>query len=809
MPYVMVKIMSTPLSWSLAKTLTAGLLLLTDLTQTSPELQKLVAFEDAFNRIFALVELEGGIEQGGILVQDCLSLLANLVRHNASNQSLFRETGCVVRLAQLLPGGRQKQNTEEEEEWINPQKDKNLWGLLAVLRLFLAKGSTSTPLNQTAFAKHGLAQLVLNLAFNSQTAPPIRAEAMYTCADMIRGNALLQESFAQLQVTPLSVQQKVTNGQTMTNGTSKIYIIDALLDLTLKESAASAFDSRYAACECVKAYCHGHKGIRTHFLSRAIDGHKVNEDDSQNIIATLMRGPLGTGSTDAYRFWFSAVLLLHLIHEDDEAKALVMAIVEGDADAGEDVTTAIQAMSGNLVQSLRRADDERITIGYLMLLCGWLFESPAAIDDFLGEGSTLNTLLQTCAESRGDLAIIRGMCSALIGIVYEFSTKDSPIPRRQLQPLLTSKLGRERYLDCLAQLRQHPLVRDFEVLQQGNMSAGDDAQDSVVFDAVFVDFFKDNYSRLGRAIDRDPGLEVNLRQAGVDRDLVDSLRAQIEDKAEALQKAETELISLQQRLDGVEAEHRRTHEQSAAELARIQQINAALQKNNEAALDELEKDHAAALQNMETQFRQQYQALQGQLHQHQRQVSEDKGKAREAHDRELGSLKRARADAEEKVTSTQQRAEEMSRTLADLRNQLATAKTELAASESKALDLSMSTNTELETAQQRATDLEARVSERDEKIQKLLNMAQRSKEATAKITAEIAVVQQNMQKAEKSVKDREDKLKEAETRLEELDGKLEGVSALEEEKKAAETERDDLLLVLADLEEKRMGDKVS
>ena len=61
------------------------LLVLISLTEGNPEIQKLVAFENAFELLFAIIEQEGGVD-GGIVVQDCLQLLANLLRYNSSNQ---------------------------------------------------------------------------------------------------------------------------------------------------------------------------------------------------------------------------------------------------------------------------------------------------------------------------------------------------------------------------------------------------------------------------------------------------------------------------------------------------------------------------------------------------------------------------------------------------------------------------------------------------------------------------------------------------------------------------------------------------
>ena len=156
---------------------TAGLLLLTDVTQYSVELQKLVGFENCFDRVFAIIESDGSLLQGGIIVQDCLSLLANLLRFNSSNQSLLRESGGVEKLAALLPTGPTK-NLEDDIGWESPQKDKNIWGLLAVLRLFLVKGSTGTQANQDSFYKAGVLQRVLDLAFENSTTASIKGEVI-------------------------------------------------------------------------------------------------------------------------------------------------------------------------------------------------------------------------------------------------------------------------------------------------------------------------------------------------------------------------------------------------------------------------------------------------------------------------------------------------------------------------------------------------------------------------------------------------------------------------------------------------------
>jgi hypothetical protein len=155
-----------------------GLSLLTYLTPNSTELQKLVAFENAFDRIFNIIKLEGSLSQGDRVVEDCLILLANLLRLNASNQQFFREAGgSVPKLAKLLGDALAEQNGEADvAEWAKVQRNRNIYALLAVLRLCLVTGGVGTPSNQEKFWQHGILGQTLQLAFSRSTEMQIKAE---------------------------------------------------------------------------------------------------------------------------------------------------------------------------------------------------------------------------------------------------------------------------------------------------------------------------------------------------------------------------------------------------------------------------------------------------------------------------------------------------------------------------------------------------------------------------------------------------------------------------------------------------------
>lgn len=153
------------------------------LTPNSGELQKLVAFENAFEIIFALIEVEGSLTHGTEVVEDCLSLLGNLLKFNISNQSFFRETGYVKKLTALLAECQQEPEGDEAlPQWSLVHRDKNVWGLLTILQLFLARGARSTPINQTAFWQNGVTEQVLSIAFGQKFSVSVTSKVRLHCS---------------------------------------------------------------------------------------------------------------------------------------------------------------------------------------------------------------------------------------------------------------------------------------------------------------------------------------------------------------------------------------------------------------------------------------------------------------------------------------------------------------------------------------------------------------------------------------------------------------------------------------------------
>ena len=548
------------------------------------------------------------------------------------------------------------------------------------------------------------------------------------------------------------------------NGRHPINIIHALLELALESAPTYMLDARLAASDCLKAYMMGHAQIQHHFLERILEFHTSGVDPQTNLLTILVASEQNR-SADPYRSWIASVLMFHLIFEDPEAKAMAMKITEGDASAGEEEITCVQALAGNLLSGIQRGEDERVSVGYLMLLCGWLFEDPDVVNDFLGEGSSIQSLIQIITQASPQKILVPGLCALLLGTIYEFSSKDSPIPRATLHQILTSSLGREQYIDKIRKLRELSLIRDFEVLPQNASSGPDGVLPEVFFDKSFVDFLKDNFSRLMRAIDRDPGLEIpviaNGIQKGISRELVDSLRAQVDDKTQALQKAESAILVLEGKLGQEQADHRRDSESATMEVNRIKQINDALQRGHEEESRTMQEHHRRFMDDAQRRHQSELQALEVSAQQAASRFESEAAQSRLRTDAEIADLRKTIDKLEA----------EISKLNADHMQDLSTAHEEYS-SQKESLEL-------------RAKRAEGKSVESEERAKRAEERARSS---------------------EDKAKRAENKAKDALTQLVNL---RKEVDEKEKARVSTQTELDDLLVVFGDLEEKRQADKVS
>ena len=573
----------------------AGLLLLVDLTGGANEdLRKIVAFEDVFGKVFALMRMEGGLADAGIAGQDCLSLLANLIHGSASNQTMFRESGCVGHFAKLLQEVFPPESPEAQ--FVAESREKAGWGVLQLLRLFLARGETSTIQNQAAFFRAGVAQTLLDMSFHPGLPVPVRVAALKSTSDLIANNPPIQEQFAALQLALPTENDTTSQAGSQTNGSrsnaasarnsarpsvekARAYVIEALLDLTLDQPRSEA-PLRAAACSLIQAYLANHDRIKNHFLQRAISGYTQGEEAANVLTALLQPG------TDTQGVLFASWIVQDLLIDVFDAKVALAAIKEGNESEGEEVLTAVQALASQLETAMQTGADERVIAAYASTLVVFLWEFADGVNDLLAEGSGLVQALVASVSSAATAPTTAGLAASLLGTVYEFSTKDSPISRRTLAPLLTQKLGRGKYLDALLAFRRDPVIRDFGVDEPNG--------DSDIVNETFVDLFQTEYSRLRKAIDKDPGVEVLPFadiEAGVDRDVLDDLRQQLQTVKDSLSQTSKDAQELRQQAEQDKMTLQKEGQSASAEVNRLRKINDAMQKGHEDEFNKLQAQH--------------------------------------------------------------------------------------------------------------------------------------------------------------------------------------------------------------------------
>ncbi|EDQ89963.1 uncharacterized protein MONBRDRAFT_18885 [Monosiga brevicollis MX1] len=158
-----------------------GLLIIYELTRGNADVQKIVAFENAFERMFRIIAEEGHCD-GGVIVLDCLRLMHNLLYLNPSNQNYFRELSCV----QKIPGFFAVLESFQKQEWPEATVD-NIQAMLHIVRLLVSP--TNTPNSrlaaQATVQSCGLLEQLMNLSLASSL--PKREEALLAVAETIRG----------------------------------------------------------------------------------------------------------------------------------------------------------------------------------------------------------------------------------------------------------------------------------------------------------------------------------------------------------------------------------------------------------------------------------------------------------------------------------------------------------------------------------------------------------------------------------------------------------------------------------------------
>ncbi|KAF9116419.1 hypothetical protein BGX27_002778 [Mortierella sp. AM989] len=517
-----------------------GLLLLISLTESNADLQKIVAFENAFERLLAIIDDEGAIT-GGIIVQDCLQLVQNLLRYNVSNQNYFRETSCIQRIPALFDeeeiNNERRHDPSMKEMWSD-QKGNNMIMVLELIRVLVVPDHSNTAPNQKSMYQSGILQLLIDLSLTSNAPQRVKASAFYALAELIRLNKVNQDALSKAVIIPAQppvVQIEDSSAVLTPPNRSSVQLSRSSFQSgsgsALGDRGSRPLESRErcpAIVEVVAIAVGRYPGCAYSVRAAAtclFQSFVLDNPDTQMVLATTLNAPpednpnttsyeqpqspgtlllsalqgwqedTETASSDPYNSWFATVLFSHILQNNARAKAIALAITFGDEENGEDPVSLIHAIAAALMVAVKGRADVRVALGYLALLCIWCYDSPKSIKDFLSEGAHLQFLIELISPSSKEDPMVQGLAAFLLGICYEFNWEmDALITRATIQPIILSRIGLDHFAACITRVRESKPFKaavPFMVVLPSEESEG--KLPALFFDYAFVEFMNKTF----------------------------------------------------------------------------------------------------------------------------------------------------------------------------------------------------------------------------------------------------------------------------------------------------------------------------
>lgn len=481
-----------------------AILLLMTVVNNSSHIQKLVAFENIFERLFGIIDSEGGL-RGSIVVNDCLSLISNILNYNTSNQKLFLEIGNLPELAKLL----NEPLSKDEDFFWNEQRITNINTSLDIVRLIVEPGNTVTDLHQRALFDSNILMIILRLTFFSKTPNSIRPIAMLTACDIIRDNNYIQAQFGSIDV-PYWDPSLPIHTSTLTN--MPVPVNELLLNWALFSNSVHTFNIRVASVELLKAYLSSNYDLQKQFLEvqieRYIRSNDYENDDfdlSKPSIFQVLMSYDGELKLNPYKLFFASDLLIYLLNCETNSRDfrnMVRNVNSGTKSLGEEILSSIQTICELLLTNLS-IEDTRIPISYLNLLIVWLFEDFDAVNDFLSNQLNIRTLVIFASQIYDEDPILKCLVTILLGVAYEFSSSSSPFPRIELYDLLIKSLGKDNYASRIKQFTEISLfVRANR--SYFNPEFDETGLPDIYFTGSFLDLFKENLYVIQSSLRRNP-----------------------------------------------------------------------------------------------------------------------------------------------------------------------------------------------------------------------------------------------------------------------------------------------------------------
>lgn len=558
-----------------------GLLLLQQLTKGNTAIQKIVAFENAFERLLEII-IEEGSSDGGIVVEDCLLLLLNLLKNNSSNQNFFKEGSYIQKMKPWFEVG------DDNSGW-SAQKVTNLHLMLQLVRVMVSPVNSpgATASCQKAMFQCGLLQQLCTILMATGVPADILTETINTVSEVIRGSEVNQDYFASVNAP---------------SNPPRPAIVVLLMSMV---NERQPFVLRCAVLYCFQCFLYkNHKGqgeIVATLLPSTIDANSISAGQ-------LLCG--GLFSTDSLSNWCAAVALAHALQDNLTQKEQLLR-VQLATSLGKPPVSLLQQCTNILSQGSR----VQTKVGLLMLLCTWISNCPIAVMHFLHNQDNVPFLTGQISENLGeDERLVQGLCALLLGIcIYYNDNSLENCTKEKLKQLIEKRIGKENFVEKLGFITKHELYSRAGQKPQPAFST----PEHMLFDHEFTKLVKELEGMITKAVLRSNEEEKKEEEVKKTLEQHDSIVTQYK---ELIREQDSQVNELKEQVTLLTSQNEKLQNTITQQFSQIQQhkdqyniLKLKLGKDNQQTGNQAEAAHVNGLQPEElSQLREQLEELQRQ-----------------------------------------------------------------------------------------------------------------------------------------------------------------------------------------------------
>lgn len=551
-----------------------ALLLLTQLTRSNANIQKIVAFEDGFIRLFQVIQTEG-YSDGGIVVFDCLQLMLNLLKNNLSNQTSFREGGFTKQISVFFQKCLEVEGGSSESVAWSTQKIGNVHSMFQVVRTLVSPSNSSQVVEpaQKAMTASGLLPELCRLLLMSSSVPiETLCETICTVAEIIRGCQANQDLFAQVKAP---------------SPPSRTALVGLLL---LMVNDKKPLGLRTAILYCLQCYLFRNETGQMQIMQ----GLLPSTTEARPVITPGQLLCMGLFTDDALSHWLSSVSLSHNLVNNVQSKELLLNVHLAWPTLSAPIS--LLQLSFNM---LEKGGKVQSRLGVLILLSTWLAHCPNAVSHFVRLPNSIGLLMAQVGSNEHDEleVMVQSLCAFLLGLCLLFNNdSNASFTRESLCQLITRRIGVETFLDKLAEASKHEVYS--KALKHPQIHIG--SPEEVQLDYEFCRLYRTLEAQIvkviapsstGDAKEAEPPSESELKAVAKYNEMI----RELDKDKETIREQEEQIQHLRQRLAALEAQNITTQSQldeARTKVENLQDQNALLkaQRNNNVVFDEPEPE---------------------------------------------------------------------------------------------------------------------------------------------------------------------------------------------------------------------------